>query len=300
MTLISLRDGETTGQLTGAGLYSANLLKSANTGEPWFDREGIVEDGMPTPEILGALAQLGITHVRFPGGQEDEAFVDGILIDGDLPPFLRTFLEASQSNGLTVSLVIPVTPPSNVAVSSATTISEHFLEQVETFARLLAQDFSGTVLSVELGNEYWRGRELGDESLEVSYGKKASEVAVAFDRGQQSAGATIDIFLQAAGNLRQAFDNDLDAANIAIQSSFGITESAIDAVDGVVRNSYWKDADSGAFDNDSGLFKEDRALPQNFSRQGPAGWEDWAGKELQFMVGEYNLKPTYGLRTIKP
>jgi Ca2+-binding RTX toxin-like protein len=289
LIMVQLPEGDPSGQSTSAKLFSSNFLKSANTGEPWFDRDGEVSEGTPTPETLAALSQLGITHVRFPGGQEDEAFADGLIINNDLPPFLRTFLDVCQAAGLTVNLVLPVTPPTNMAAEPPNTITEVFHAQVEEFARLLARDYGTLVESVELGNEYWRGRTLGDETFEQTYGQSASEIAVAFERGQQNSDGQIDLFVQAAGNLRQAFGNDLDAANTAIQSAFQTTNGAVDAIDGVVRNSYWKDANVGAFDNDSGLFKEDRALPQNFSPTGVAGWEDWAGKELTYMVGEYNI-----------
>ena len=82
-----------TGGTLNEELFNVNVLVGAHTGEtPWGGNEGN-ELGFLTNEAIAALEKLDVTSVRFPAGQDKAIFSEtGMLVDGDLPPFLRNFL----------------------------------------------------------------------------------------------------------------------------------------------------------------------------------------------------------------
>ncbi|WP_298432299.1 calcium-binding protein [uncultured Jannaschia sp.] len=212
----------------------------------------------------------------------DKVFEDGMLIGGELPQGVATFLGQATSLGITVSFVIPVDPPPGQS-------EEQFLSDLKDFVSAASNQFPDTIRSWELGNEYWGGRTIGDASLEAAYGQAAAKATKAISAGLDLAGTDADIFLQASGNLRGAYDNDPRLANVAIQDAFASLNGAVDELDGVIRNFYWKDPAEGGFDNDTGAFREDRALSENLAGSGIGGWDEWLGREIDRMVGEYNI-----------
>lgn len=275
-----------TGGTLNEELFNVNVLVGAHTGEtPWGGNEGN-DIGVPTVEALAAMEQFGVTSVRFPAGQDKRIFSDtGMIVDEDLPDFLRNFLEHAQGQGLSVNLVVPVESLEEFGGPSQTEI----LDGLEQIASIVARDFPGVVTGYELGNEYWGGRTPGDDTREAAYGEAAGLAAVAIQNGASDFEMDPHIILQASGNLGGAFGNSLTEANIAIQNAFEAVDGAMDTVDGVLRNFYWRDGDAGAFDNDSGTFAEDRGIDENLNGWGDANWETWAGHELATYVGEYNI-----------
>lgn len=269
-----------------AELFNVNVLVEAHTGEtPWGGNIGN-DIGVPTVEAFAAMEHFGVTSVRFPAGQANAVFSEtGIIVDGDIPEFLRNFLEHAQEQGLTVNLVVPVESLEEFGGPSQLEI----LEGLNVMASIIAQDFPGVVSGYELGNEYWGGREAGDDTREAAYGEAAGLAAVALSSGASSGGSEPNIILQASGNLGGAFGNSLTEANMAIQDAFASVEGAMDTVDGVLRNFYWRDGGDGAFDNSTGTFAEDRGIDENINGYGEANWELWAGRELTTYVGEYNI-----------
>lgn len=275
-----------TGSTLSTELFNVNVLVEAHTGEtPWGGNEGN-ELGVPTVEAFAAMEQFGITSVRFPAGQDKEIFSStGMIVDGDLPIFLRNFLEHAQEQGIGVNLVVPIESLEEFGGPSQAEI----LDGLEQVASIIARDFPGVVTGYELGNEYWGGRTPGDDTREAAYGEAAGQAAVALQNGASEYGMDPHIILQASGNLGGAFNNSLTDANIAIQEAFEAVPGAMDAVDGILRNFYWRDRGDGEFDNGTGTFAEDRGIDENLNGWGDANWENWAGRELTTYVGEYNI-----------
>lgn len=275
-----------TGGTLNEELFNVNVLQDAHTGEtPWGGNVGNAR-GIPTLEALEAMEHFGVTAVRFPAGQANAIFSEtGMIVDGDIPEFLRNFLEHAQEQGLIVNLVVPVESLEEFGGPSQPEI----LDGLHMMASIIAEDFPGVVSGYELGNEYWGGRDAGDGTREAAYGEAAGLAAVALSSGASLGATEPNIILQASGNLGGAFNGSLTEANTAIQEAFASVVGAIDAVDGILRNFYWRDPGEGAFENSTGTFKEDRGIDENINGYGEANWELWAGRELTTYVGEYNV-----------
>lgn len=286
MTVLTLSDIGRTGDFASEALFQTNILQSANTGTPWYSDDVDNPVGQPTGLADDAMQYFGIQAIRFPGGATNDVFADGMMIGGALPANVINMLTYAQANGISVDMVVPVETPQGLTRAE-------FLSQMTAFAAAVEQQFPGVVTSYELGNEYWGGREPLDASLEAVYGVNAAETALALDRGMDISGADADVFLQASGNLRGAYGNDPDLANGAIQDGFATVPGAMNVLDGVIRNNYWRDAELDGFENDSGSFAEDRGLEFNLTGDANA-WEDWLGRDVKTMVGEYNLNRNIG------
>ena len=281
LRFLDLTDWVASGDRVSSSLFQTNVVQSPNTGMPWFSDSVGTEIGTPTLAVQDALAHFGITTIRFPGGETKAVFADGMMIDGALPQNVVNILTYAQDNGITVNMVVPVDTPDGMTRAE-------FLGQMSDFAAAVEHAYPGVVGSYELGNEYWGGRTAFDDSLEFDYGLNAGQIAAALAAGMDAAGSDADIFLQAAGNLRGAYDNNVDMANAEIQRGFEVTDGALDSLGGIIRNNYWRDGDLDGFENDSGLFAEDRGLQQTLEGSANA-WDDWAGRDLIRMVGEYNI-----------
>lgn len=275
-----------TGAKVNDKLFNVNVLVEAHTGEtPWGGNEGN-DLGVISVEALAALEQFDVDFVRFPAGQDKAIFSKtGMIVDDDLPSFLRNFLESAQEHNLSVNLVVPVESLEAFGGPSQAEI----LDGLELLASIIARDFPSVVAGYELGNEYWGGRVPGDDTREAAYGEAAGLAAVAIQSGAAKFNIDPTIILQASGNLGGAFDNSLTDANVVIQNAFAAVDGAMETVDGVLKNFYWRDRDDGAFDNGSGTFAEDRGIDENLNGWGDANWDLWAGRELTTYVGEYNI-----------
>jgi hypothetical protein len=284
---LSLQNWTPSGEHVSSTLFQTNVVQTSNTGSPWFANSAGNPLGMPTEGTQTALDHFGIEMVRFPGGETNAVFSKGMMIDGALSQNVVNMLSFATQEGITVNMVVPVVTPAGFSRAD-------FLDQMTQFATALETQFPGVVRAFELGNEYWNGRVAFDSSLEFEYGMNAGEVAVALSAGMQVAGYDAQVFLQAAGNLRGSFGNDLDKANGDIQDGFEQVNGAKDVLDGIIRNFYWRDADLDGFENSSGIFAEDRGLGQNLEG-GKNNWEDWIGRDLVKMVGEYNINKNIAL-----
>ena len=286
MPTLAITDVDRSGDIAHETLFQTNIIRSANTGAPWFTDDAGNAIGTPTGLADDAINYFGVSVIRYPGGAADASFAEGMMIDGVLPDHVVNILTYARDTGLSVDMVIPVDTLPGLDRAA-------FLAQVAEFAAAVEREFPGIVTSYELGNEYWNYREALDASLEVAYGVNAAEVAVALGAGMDLAGADALVFLQASGNLRGAFDNNSDLANGAIQDGFSSVPGAMDVLDGVIRNSYWRDAELDGFENDSGPFAEDRGLGANLTG-GVNAWADWLGRDILTMVGEYNINRNIG------
>ncbi len=293
MTVYQIDTVESTGVFSSDGHFNVNVLPGANTGEtPWGGNDGNPL-GAPTEETLNALSEFRVEYTRFPAGQEKEVFANhGIIDNGQLSEFLDEYLSFAHENGIKVSLVIPVEtlePYGGVGAAE-------LYDQLATMSQLIGEQYPGTVASYELGNEYWINRDPGDETREVDYGAGAAQAAVALKSGMDVSGDHPAILIQACGNLGGSYGNDIGTANAAIQDAFDLVADPHGLIDGVVRNFYWRDSDQGSFDDDSGIFGEDRGLGENLDGGEAANWEDWAGTELLRVVGEFNINRNMALR----
>lgn len=281
LRFLDLNSWIASGDTVSAALFQTNVVQSANTGKPWFSGSHDTALGTPTDAVEAALDHFDIATIRFPGGETDLVFSAGLLPDGTLSPNVVNMLGFAQTHGLSVDMVLPVDRPAHLTQTE-------FLSQIRDFAIAVEARFPGVVGGYELGNEYWGGRLARDASLEFDYGHKAGQVAEALARGFTAAGHDADIYLQASGNLRGAFGNDPDRANAQIQRGVDQTDGARDTIDGIIRNHYWRDPETDGFENDTGLFLEDRGLEQTLhGTTNP--WETWAGRDLIQRVGEYNI-----------
>ncbi|MDG3040999.1 calcium-binding protein [Roseicyclus marinus] len=287
LRFLDLTNWIASGDAVSPALFQTNVVQSANTGKPWYSDSVDTALGTPTQAVQAALDHFDIATIRFPGGETDLVFSGGLLQNGDLSPNIVNILSFAAENGISVDMVVPVDAPEGFTRAE-------FLSQVRDFAIAVEHRFPGTVGGYELGNEYWGGRLANDASLEFDYGLKAGQVAAALSQAMQGAGYDADIFLQASGNLRGAFGNNPDLANAQIQRGFEQTEGALEALDGIIRNSYWRDPETDGFENDSGLFLEDRGLQQTVQGTTHA-WEAWAGRDLIERVGEYNINRNIAL-----
>ncbi|MEX3016005.1 calcium-binding protein [Gymnodinialimonas hymeniacidonis] len=293
MTVYEITTIESTGTFSTDGHFNVNVLPGANTGEtPWGGNDGNPL-GAPTQETLNALSEFRVDYTRFPAGQEKEAFSNyGIVINGQLSDFLDEYLSHAHEHGMKVSLVVPVEtlePYGGVGAAE-------LYDQLAAMSQLIGEQYPGTVASYELGNEYWIKREPGDETREVDYGAGAAQAAVALKSGMDASGDSAAILIQACGNLGGSYGNDIGTANAAIQNAFEKVADPNGLIDGVVRNFYWRDSGQGGFQDDSGIFAEDRGLSENFDGGAAANWEDWVGTELLRVVGEFNINRNMALR----
>ncbi len=293
MSLYQVAYIEETGLHSNDGHFNVNVLPGANTGEtPWGGNDGNPL-GSPTYHTIEALSEFRVEYTRFPAGQEKEAFAKyGIVNDGQLSDFLNEYLAYCHENEIKVSLVVPVEtlePHGGIGANE-------LYDQLATMAELIGEQYPGTVASYELGNEYWIKRTPGDESVEVDYGSGAAHAALALQSGMTASGDDPAILLQACGNLGGSYGNSISLANEAIQDAFDEVADPTGLIDGIVRNFYWRDSDTGSFQDDSGIFSEDRGLGENFDGGETANWQDWAGTDLLRVVGEFNINRNIALR----
>lgn len=287
MSMLRIFNVQASNDMVSGNLFQTNLLLGANTGSPWFSQQNGNPAGSPTSRMDEALDHFGVSMIRYPGGGANDAFAGGMMVNGALPDHVVNILTYAQQNRIAINMVVPVDTPTGLTRAE-------FLTQMSQFAAAVQLQFPGVVKAYELGNEYWGGRAPRDATLEAVYGANAGGTAVALGQGMAAAGYDANVFLQASGNLRGAFGNSLDIANGAIQRGFGSVPGAMDVLDGVIRNNYWRADDIGGFANSNGIFAEDRGLEFNFTGN-LNNWEDWIGRDLIRMVGEYNINRNIGI-----
>src|SRR6056297_2823407 len=81
-------------------LFGGNAIWNANLDQ---------DDGTVYENFAYAADMLGVTNFRVPGGQAENFFADGLIVNGDIPSDLRTTLEmiGSGFEGVTASIVLP-------------------------------------------------------------------------------------------------------------------------------------------------------------------------------------------------
>ena len=283
---INITEKLETSSYVSDALFGSNFLPNANSGTTPWSQEAKNKLGIPTIETLKALDALGVSHLRFPAGQDKELFSKyGFIKNDDLSPFVRNFLEQAEELGITVSMVVPVESLEAYGGPSA----EEIYRDLKTFSGIISNEFPDTVIRYELGNEYWGGRLPNDESREVQYGTAAAKAAIALHSGAINAD-TPDLILQTASFLGGAFDGSIQDANNAIQLGFDSFTKDAHLITGIVRNFYWNDPNISNFENSEGPFQEDRGIFDSFDGVERYQWENWAGHSLSAHIGEYNIQ----------
>ena len=198
--------------------FGGNILYTRNT-----------DNGTPDPNFVAAADDLDIQYIRYPAGQPDVAYIDGVIVDGYLPDHLIDFLENARANNWQVLIVTPT----HEAYPGAEAIGE--------FAHLLARDYRDVVHAFEIGNEYW------NHQTETSYGQVANDSVLAISDALEVVGANLPIWVQMgdAGGWQSEFHirNDdrgwvtrtVDANDTIIDQ---ISSEAFAEIDGVVEHFY--------------------------------------------------------------
>ena len=135
-------------------LFGGNILHSSNT-----------VDGRPDDEFIFAQSELGIGSLRYPAGQADQVYREGILENGQLPDHVVNFMNWAVESNTKVVIVTPTHPPAFDPV------------EIQAFVSLLMEHYPDQIEAFEIGNEYWMS--MG----ETEYGEMADASIGAISSG---------------------------------------------------------------------------------------------------------------------
>ena len=250
-----------TGFVVSEAHFGGNTLYTRNT-----------DNGIPDQNYMTAVEELDIGYLRYPAGHPDVAYIDGMVIDGQLPEHLINFMESAKAVGHKVLIVTP----SHAAYSNAAEVGE--------FAGLLATQYPDTVHAFEIGNEYFR------HQTETSYGQVANDSVLAISETIDALGFDIPIWVQmaeASGFMSEFHStNDdrgwvtrtLDANQTIIDQ---LSDEARLQIDGVVEHFYLRGSE-GQIDPYS---QNDQMLGLDL-----AIWRTTLGADITFAITEWNVK----------
>jgi len=252
---------EDSGRFVSAAHFGGNALYTRNT-----------DNGIPDDNYMTAVDELDIGYLRYPAGHPDVAYIDGMVIDGQLPEHLINFMEAAKAAGQKVLIVTP----SHAAYSDAAEVGE--------FAGLLAARYSEVVHAFEIGNEYFR------HQTETSYGKVANDSVLAISDAIDILNIDIPIWVQMAeaSGFMSEFSSDNDdrgwttrtvEANRTIIDQ--LSDEARAEIDGVVEHFYLR-GNEGMIDPYS---QNDQMLSLDL-----AMWKTALGDDITFAITEWNVK----------
>ncbi|MBE1292959.1 MAG: type I secretion protein [Rhodobacteraceae bacterium] len=288
-TELSLQSWAETGTVVQDTHFGANAVYSVNT-----------ENGTPTNSFSHATDALDVNHIRFPAGQGDgnPADIDGVdwlnvvamdtSADGtpELRQELVEFLDWAAQGGaeadgdpLQVTLVIPTKFLSEDDYSD-------FANDISQFAETVTRDYGDVVSAFEIGNEYWA---MG----ESAYAAKADIAARALAQGMEYAGiaedAQPDILVQmATPNAGSEFHSSVDDRGFTErlvdanqQIIDGLSETARDAIDGVVEHYYYRTLEQTFVDDESA---------SSYINRDFAVWQTAFDKDLDLHITEWNIR----------
>lgn len=248
-----------TGNTVSENMFGGNALHTRNTN-----------DGVLVDQYAVAIDSLGIRSLRYPAGQVNQTYADGLLIKGRLPQHLVNFMEQAKANNTKVVIVTP-------------TIIEKFdSDELAKFAKLLMVEFGDHIEAFEIGNEYW------SHINESQYGNIADKSVMAIDKALSALDMDADIWIQmsnASGEFSN-FKNDnqgwIDrtiSSNIAIISE--ISQEARSIVSGVVEHYYYKRNDQ---------YLSEANDPTNFIDLDFDIWKSYLGWDISLNITEWNIK----------
>ncbi len=259
VTVTGINSG--TGRFVSDAHFGGNTLYTRNT-----------DNGIPDDNYMTAVEELGVGYLRYPAGHPDVAYIDGMVIDGQLPEHLVNFMETAQAAGLRVLIVTP----SHAAYSDAAEVGE--------FAGLLVEQFPDTVHAFEIGNEYYR------HQTETSYGQVANDSVLAISDAIDAVGVDVPIWVQMAQasgtysefhwtNDERGYLTRTIEANQTILDQ--ISEEARAEIDGVVEHFYLRGM-TGEIDPYS---QWDQMLSLDL-----AIWRTTLGEDITFAITEWNVR----------
>ncbi len=248
-------------QNVSAEHFGGNVVFSRNT-----------DNGTPDSENQLAHRELDISVARYPAGEPDVAYIDGLLIDGALPQHLVNYLEAAQENGQRVVIVTPT----HAAYSGA--------DDLIPFTRLLMEGYHDVVHAFEIGNEYW------NHQTETSYGQVANDSVLAISAGLSAAQIDVPIWVQMgdAGGPASEFRHSEDLGwlwrNIEANNSIidQLSPEARAEIDGLVEHYYFRE---------QGQFLNGELNDQNI-RLDRAIWESALEHDVTLNITEWNIRTT--------
>jgi len=241
--------------------FGGNVLYTRNT-----------QAGNPDPNYVMAVDELDIQYIRYPAGQPDVAYIDGVIVDGYLPDHLVNFLESARENGWQVLIVTPT----HEAYPGADLIGD--------FAELIVRDFSDVVHAFEIGNEYW------NHQTETSYGQVANDSVLEIADGLRAAGVDKPIWVQMgdAGGWESEFharNDDRGWLTRTIEANDTIIDQisgeAFAEIDGVVEHFYLRGGDQ--FIDTSSL--NDQMIGLDYSI-----WKNYVGENATLNITEWNIR----------
>lgn len=262
MENINLTEVQQTANFVSHTHFGGNVVFNPNTN-----------NGVPKEELQKSLRELDIGFVRYPGGQPEIAYADGILPDGKLPSHLTNYLTAARDNGQSVVIVTPI--------DSAYDSSDDYAE----FTRLIIRDFGDVLHAFEIGNEYW------GQMSETEYGQIADETIRKIQTGLDSSEVDVPIWIQmgdAGGKESEFYADKSDQGwiwrNILANETIldQLSDESKAAIDGVVEHYYFRDTSQyiGGQLNDQNI-----GLDYEI-------WKNALNDEITLNITEWNIRTT--------
>jgi Ca2+-binding RTX toxin-like protein len=239
-------------------LFGGNILHSTNTN-----------DGRPDEEFIYAQSELDIGSLRYPAGQADQVYRDGILDNGQLPQHVVNFMNWAVESDTKVVIVTPTHPPSFDPL------------EIQAFVSLLVELYPNQIEAFEIGNEFWMS--MG----ETEYGRMADASIAAINSGIGDTEGP-DIWVQMA-NASAAFTdfksdygswsdrvNDSNEAIIA-----ELSDASRNAIDGVVDHYYYRSQT---------ITSTNENHATNYIGVEHDIWESRFDRDLTLNITEWNIK----------
>ncbi|UWR16969.1 DUF4214 domain-containing protein [Sulfitobacter sp. M368] len=290
--------------LTGSSATGSFVAKSMFGANAVFER---TDDGAPGEAYSSAATNLGVTSVRFGGGQSDlpparlhddgESPVDGddwinivTMPGGNLRSEVVNFFEWCSAGGYAGPDADPICAVLVIPTKHLNTENyAGFADDIAAFTQAVMTQYGHLIEAFQIGNEYW---DIG----ETAYGQRASIAAEAVEAGMISAGIaqqdqpSIIVQMATAGNVGSEFQatpgvNDFrqrnDDANQQIIDQ--LSDAARGAIDGVTEHYYYNKShyEFGTHSNEVNFIDRDFDV-----------WSKAFDKDLDLHITEWNVRTT--------
>lgn len=261
MTKLTLNYYRETGKIVTESHFGGNAIYSRNT-----------ENGDPDPEFMRAVDLLDISTLRYPAGQPEIAYAEGLIVNNELPTHVVSFLNAARAHGHEVVLVTPIAS----AYSGPA--------ELRQFVELVLEEYGDVVHAFEVGNEYWGL--MGEDE----YSKIANDSVLAIDQGMAEAGEDIPIWIQMAnaGGKHSDFLSSeagwIDRTVLANQEIIsGISGEALGKIDGVVEHYYFRNNSQYIGE----ILDSEQLISLDYSI-----WKSALGDDITLNITEWNVRST--------
>ena len=231
------------------------------------------EDGATKAHFREAIDALDISDLRYPAGEPDAVYSDGLLIDGGLPSHVTNFFDSI------------IDRPGQVVMTLPTFDAYGGPAELKQFVETVMASYGEKVRAFEVGNEYWQ------RQSETEYGKIADEAVKAIDAGMQAAGVEAQIWVQmanaggAASEFREHptlnwYDSTAEANKTIINQ---ISTESLQLIDGVVEHVYLRDENQ---------IIGDKIESTNMAWMDIRTWQQETGIDFRTIFSEWNIKTT--------